>query len=225
MVFDLDGTLVDSGGDIAAAANHALRLHGLPELPIRDIAGFVGDGARRLMERASRLPPESARLDALLASFLEYYTDHPAEHTRPVDGADACLAALRHRLPLAICTNKPRAATAALLRALEWSDRFDAVVAGGDTPEYKPAPAPLQLVAARLQVSPADLVMVGDGPQDIESGRAVGCLTVGIPGPLIPVARLLDAAPDHVIRVLADLLPLLQPPSLPSASERVVSPR
>ena len=224
VVFDLDGTLVDSRRDIAASANYALQVHGYPTLPEEEIAGYVGDGARRLVQRAAKLESRSPEVEALLATFVNYYTAHAADHTRPIAGAEATLDALKP-LPIALCTNKPRETTNALLHALGWHRRFDLVVAGGDFPAPKPDPLPLLHISSTLGVAPQALVMIGDGPQDVECGRAVGCRTVGIIGGLIPRDRLLGARPDFLIEHLDELPALLEslgisadvpaPPALP----------
>src|SRR5690606_30083362 len=91
LVFDLDGTLIDSRTDIARAANHALARHGFPELPESTIALYVGDGARTLMARAAALAPEDPRLTPLHAEFLRYYTAHPVVSTRVIPGAARAL--------------------------------------------------------------------------------------------------------------------------------------
>jgi phosphoglycolate phosphatase len=204
VVFDLDGTLIDSRADIAAAANHMLGTHGYAELPPADIAGFVGDGARLLVARCTQLDEATPELDLLLETFLDYYTEHPTEQTRFMPDALEALDALAE-LPLAICTNKPRRTTDAVLAALQLTPRFDVVVAGGDFPQKKPEPAPLLSIADRLALDPRGLVMVGDGPQDVECGHAVGARTVGVEGGLLPRARLVASHPDELIPTLADL--------------------
>ncbi len=166
IVFDLDGTLIDSRLDIAAAANHALGARGLPQLSVPELSSFVGDGARLLLARAARLDPEAPELEPLLEAFLDYYAAHPTDHTELLSGAHEALAALAH-LPLALCTNKPRRITDLVLAQLPLPTTFAVVVAGGDLPRNKPDPLPLQHVARALSLSTAQLVMVGDGPQDI----------------------------------------------------------
>ena len=208
VVFDLDGTLIDSRSDIAAAANHMLRTHGYPELPQGTIAGYVGDGARLLVARCTRLSEDASELDALLETFLEYYTDHPTDQSRFMPAAIETLDALAP-LPLAICTNKPRQTTDAVLTALGLLPRFAVVVAGGDLPHKKPEPEPLLYIAGQLSLHPHCLVMVGDGPQDVECGRAVGARTVGVEGGIIPSERLVAARPDALIPSLAELPALL----------------
>jgi phosphoglycolate phosphatase len=204
IVFDLDGTLVDSLADITAATNHALGGFGREPLAESEIARYVGDGARMLLSRAARLDPGAPELERLLAVFLEYYTAHTIDHTRLAPGAEHALDELR-RLKLAICTNKPRITTDALLGGLGLRERFSVVVAGGDLPKNKPDPLPLLYIAERLALEPSELVMVGDGPQDIECGRAANARTVGVLGGIANRERLLAAEPDVVIASLDEL--------------------
>jgi phosphoglycolate phosphatase len=209
VVFDLDGTLIDSRADIACATNHALRAHGRPALKDDEIARYVGDGARALLSRAARVPADDPELDRMLEAFLGYYTEHPADFTRPMPGARELLEALGD-LPLAVCTNKPRKTTDAVLAALGLAGFFRVVVADGDRPERKPSPEPILHIAERFGVRPAELLMVGDGPQDIECGRRAGATTVGLRGGIADDQRLLAARPDHVIERLDELLPLIR---------------
>jgi phosphoglycolate phosphatase len=204
LVFDLDGTLIDSRADIAAAANHMLDIHGFPSLPVDTIAGYVGDGARLLVARCTGLSENAPELDALLVTFLDYYTGHPTDRTRFMPAALETLDALA-AMPLAICTNKPRRTTDVVLAALGLAPRFQVVVAGGDFPQKKPEPEPLLHIAGRLALDPRSLVIVGDGPQDVECGRAVGARTVGVEGGIIPTERLVAARPDELLPSLAGL--------------------
>ena len=209
IVFDLDGTLVDSLDDIVASANHALGAHGFRVLPLQEIAGYVGDGARLLLARAARVPPDSTELDPLLKTFLDYYTAHATDHTRLAPGA---LHALDELAPfsLALCTNKPRAPAIAVLEGLGVADRFRVVIAGGDLERGKPDPLPLVHIARELGCAPAELVMVGDGPQDVEAGRRAGARTVGVVGGIAARERLLAAEPEALIESLAELPPLVR---------------
>ncbi len=199
VVFDLDGTLVDSCEDIAQAANHCLEGAGFAPRRLDEIRSFIGDGARLLLARAAELAPMDARLDALLASFSAYYTAHAADHTRLLPGAREVLSALAH-LPRALCTNKPRETTLALLEALDVHTQLDVVVAAGDVPHHKPHPAPLERVSELLGVPTRRLVLVGDGPQDIECARAAGARSIGISEAIIvPLERLRAARPDAIV--------------------------
>lgn len=204
VVFDLDGTLIDSRFDIAAAANHALATHGFSTLSVPEIASYVGDGARLLLQRAARIEPDAAPLEALLKTFLAFYAAHPTDHTLLLPGAHEALAELSH-LPLALCTNKPRALTDAVLANLRLPVKFRVVVGGGDLPKTKPDPLPLQHIAERLGFSASQLVMVGDGAQDILCAKAAGARSVGVDGGMQAREHLLAAEPDVLLQTLADL--------------------
>jgi phosphoglycolate phosphatase len=206
VVFDLDGTLIDSSQDIASAANEALALHGYAERDHRDIARFVGDGARRLMCRASELPLDDPRLDALVEGFVACYSAHPTDRTVLMPGARIALAELSGH-PMAVCTNKPRSVTDLVLTSLGIGGFFGIVVGGGDFPSPKPHPEPVLAIARHFGVAASELVIVGDGPQDIECARAVGARAVGVRGPFAG-DRLLEAGPDALIESL-DRLPAL----------------
>ena len=212
VVFDLDGTLIDSRGDIVAALNHALTRSGRTPLPAQVIVRYVGDGARTLIARSVQLPEASEDVDSLLQSFLAYYVDHPIDFTRWMEGAREVLEVLGEMpdLALGICTNKPRVTTDAVLASLGIQDLFKAVYAGGDGPEKKPAPEPLLHCAEAMAVSPASMVMVGDGPQDVESARAAGMRSVVIEGGYSPLERVLASGPDVLLRSLNELPEIIQ---------------
>src|SRR6188768_2050255 len=170
IVFDLDGTLIDSRLDIANSANHALGAHGFATLSSGEISTYVGDGARLLLARAARLEPSAPALDSLLSSFIAHYEAHPTDHTLLLPGAHEALTQLRH-LPLALCTNKPRSISDRVLSNLRLPAHFQVIVGGGDLPKNKPDPLPLQHIARELGLSPTELVMVGDGAQDIACAK------------------------------------------------------
>jgi phosphoglycolate phosphatase len=208
IVFDLDGTLIDSGGDIVAAVNHALETNGKKMLPAATLRRFVGDGARQLCARATGLPDKHPDVDKVLESYLEYYLEHPTEHTKWMPHARAVLDELRG-YKLAIATNKPRKTTDAVLERLGVRSLFPAVVAQGDLPAQKPSPLPILEIAKQLGIEPGQLVMVGDGPQDIEAGRRAGCRTIGVRGGFLAPERLVSSQPDVLIDSLAELVPIL----------------
>ena len=215
VVFDLDGTLIDSRQDIADSANHALATHGFTTLSMSEISSYVGDGARLLLARAARLEPDASELDELLKTFLAYYAQHPTDHTLLLPGAHEALSQLSH-LPLALCTNKPRAIADAVLANLRLPVTFQVVVGGGDLPKSKPDPVPLLHIAERLGLSPAELVMVGDGAQDIACAKAAGAHSVGVEGGIQGQEAMLNAGPDVVVHTLAEL---------PAVLERWLNPR
>jgi phosphoglycolate phosphatase len=199
VVFDLDGTLVDSCADIALAANHCLLQAGLAARTTAEIRDYIGDGSRALLRRAAGLADADPRLEALLHCFVAFYTEHATQHTRLIPGAEEVLIRLRH-LPRALCTNKPRVTTLAVLAGLGIEQEFDVVVAGGDVPFVKPHPAPLQRVAELLGIACERLVLVGDGPQDVACAKAAGARSIGISeGIIVPLPRLVQAGPERVV--------------------------
>lgn len=209
IVFDLDGTLADTRGDIAQACNHALTAVGRPVLSVDAVARFVGDGARLLVARALGTSAEDPLAREAFEHFDAFYAAHAADLSGWMPGAresvDACR---RHGVRVALATNKPRGATLALVHALELSSYLDAIVAGGDGP-LKPDPAPVLGALAPLGVSPADAWMVGDGPQDITAGRAAGVWTLGVLGGFATEGALREAGPAWVLRSLRDFPELL----------------
>lgn len=223
VVFDLDGTLVDSRGDIIAAMNHALLATGRPALPGQIVVRHVGDGARSLCARSAKVPESSEEVDELLAAFLTYYVEHPVDFTRWMPGAQEALDALSEMgLPVGICTNKPRVTTEAVLGSLGIRTRFRAIVAGGDMLEKKPAPAPLLHVCRQIGVSPELCVMVGDGPQDVECARRAGMRSIAVENGFASRERVLDARPDVLLDTLGDLPEVIR--RWRDATARVASP-
>jgi phosphoglycolate phosphatase len=204
VVFDLDGTLVDSRRDISEAANHALEKAGLARLPHDELESYVGDGAPLLMARAARLDVQDPKTAAMVADFLDYYAEHPIDHTRVMPGTVECLEALAS-LALGVCTNKPRRTSIAVLRGLGLETRFKGVVAGDDLPTRKPDPSMVREAARLLDVAVQTVVMVGDGPQDVLSGRAAGAFTIGVRGGIQAFERLAASEPDLMIDTLAEL--------------------
>ncbi|MEI9940541.1 MAG: HAD-IA family hydrolase [Pseudomonadota bacterium] len=214
IVFDLDGTLIDSRLDIASSANHALGAHGFTTLSVDEIAGYVGDGARLLLARAARLEPSAPALDALFATFVAYYSEHPTDHTQLLPGAYEALSQLSH-LPLALCTNKPRSIADRVLANLRFPVPFKVVVGGGDLPKIKPDPLPLLHIAEQLGLSPTELVMVGDGAQDVACAKAAGAHSVGVEGGIQGRALLLASEPEVLLGSLFEL---------PAALDRWLNP-
>jgi phosphoglycolate phosphatase len=206
VVFDLDGTLIDSRGDIVAAVNHALVRTGRVALPAQVIVRFVGDGARALCARAANLDEWAEGVDELCELFVGYYREHPLDFTRWMPGAQEALDTFAQMgLSLGLCTNKARSVTDAILSALGVRTRFRAISAGGDVSETKPAPGPLLHVAQQLDLSPNVIVMVGDGTQDIEAARRAKMRVIAVEHGFVSRERLIGARPDVLIETLAEL--------------------
>jgi phosphoglycolate phosphatase len=176
LLFDLDGTLVDSVPDLAAAVNALLAEHGRPPLDQAAVAGMVGDGTGKLVERAlAATGGVDMPLSAAVERFLALYEADPVELTRPYPEVPAVLERLgREGYRLALCTNKPERVTHAVLKGLGL-DRFFPLTLGGDSlPLRKPDPAPLLFALERLGVGPAAAAMVGDHKNDVLAARAAG---------------------------------------------------
>ncbi len=181
VVFDLDGTLLDTIGDLAAALNHALQGHGLATHTEKAVLGFVGNGVANLVARGIGDPGEAHPLfPSVFAEFRAYYGKHSADLTHPYEGIGALLTALTEKgIKTAVVSNKYDAAVKAL------SGRFFGALiplAIGESPaiKRKPAPDSLLLALKELGVSPKEAYYVGDSEVDIETARAAGveCLSV-----------------------------------------------
>jgi phosphoglycolate phosphatase len=177
-IFDLDGTLVDSVPDLAAALNRVLAEAGLPSQPLDAVARMVGHGVARLVERGFAVagaPLDLAVLPRWVERFLHFYAEDLSTLTRPYPGVPEALdALLAAGWRLGVCTNKPTRLSVALLDALGLGPRFGAVVGGDAAPERKPHPAPLLMTLDRLGVPPAAAVFVGDSETDVLTARAAG---------------------------------------------------
>jgi phosphoglycolate phosphatase len=210
IVFDLDGTLVDSVGDIAAALNGALADIGLGPLTDNEVRGMVGRGADVTVRRAlTRLGAEDRDPDALHAGFVKHYAAKPAERSTLYPGATSMLARFAAEgRRLAICTNKPEQLTETIVRDLGVWEAFGAVVGASDRLPRKPDPAMLAAAFAGIGVDPADGVMVGDSVTDVGTARALGIPIVLVSFGYTPVpAR--DLGADAVIDHLDDLAGVL----------------
>lgn len=171
LIFDLDGTLIDSRADLAASGNHARGSVGLPALSLAQVVSYVGDGVDKLIER---LVPEASKRVAAKHAFEAHYRDHCCDATRPFDGLVDALDGLRSvGWLLAVATNKPDAFAHAILSGCGIADRF-AAVRGGDGPR-KPDPGQLRSILAELHGDAGQSWMIGDHHTDIRAGRAAGC--------------------------------------------------
>lgn len=200
IVFDLDGTLVDSRRDIAEALGEALVAHGREALPLARVLPLIGDGARMLVARALGPAADGALVSGVLATFSECYLAKPCVHSTLLPGAREAIAAAPAR---SIVTNKPRDMSVLVLEGLGIAASFAAIYGGGDGP-MKPAPDGVLRVLEAMRVSPRDAWMVGDGPQDIEAGRAAGCFTIAVSG-IAERDRVLAAEPDLVVDSLHEV--------------------
>jgi len=180
ILFDLDGTLVDSSKDIAVSVNFTLEELGLAPLAEEEIVGFVGDGVRWLMRRAlSRVG--STEVDQAVRRFKEFYAGQCLVHTQPYPGIAALLSDLgQHGAAIGVVTNKPVAFARAILDGLGLAAHLACVVGGDETRNLKPAPDPLLLACQRLGRPPEPGIMIGDSTNDIAAGKAAAMTTCKI---------------------------------------------
>ncbi len=183
ILFDLDGTLVDTVPDLLQATNDVLADLGLAPLDAIRIRGMIGTGERDLMRQALvavlRGPPAETLLEQAQRAFDSAYAQANGRHSRLYDGVESGLRQLHDRgLPLAVVTNKPHAFSVALLQSLGVADRFAAIVGGDSTPLRKPRALPLLHACVQLGITPAAALMVGDSPIDVAAARAANCRVV-----------------------------------------------
>lgn len=174
IVFDLDGTLVDSRRDLADSTNDVLVRAGGRPLPLDEVTGMVGDGARALVERALARAGLDVPIDRALGWFRAAYDRRLVATTRPYPGVPALLDALAARARLAVLTNKPEGPARGLLRALELLPRVGTVI-GGDGPHgRKPDPSGLQALMRAAGAEPGTTLLVGDSMIDVVTARRAG---------------------------------------------------
>jgi len=208
VVFDLDGTLIDSAGDIAHALNTALRQADIEPFSEAAVRLMVGGGSRALINRALEArgrADDPVLAQQLYAAFIEIYLTASVERTTIYDHGHAALDELHRRgMKLAICTNKPAAITEAILSKLGLRTSFEAVVGGTDALPLKPHPAMLLAALSRLDLAPDRAIMIGDSSADVGAARAAGLpvIVVNFGYSRIP-ARELGA--DLVVQSLADI--------------------
>jgi phosphoglycolate phosphatase len=208
VVFDLDGTLVDTAPDLINALNFVLDREGLPPVPLASARNMIGAGARKLIERGLEVEGVTVtvgELDRMMRDFIDYYAEHIADESRPFDGLDAALDDMESRgYRFAVCTNKLEWLSKLLLDRLDLSRRF-AAICGADTfGVAKPDPTILHQTIARAGGQSSASVMVGDSGTDIGAARRAGISVVGVSFGYtdVPIA---DLKPDRLIGHMRDL--------------------
>jgi phosphoglycolate phosphatase len=208
VLFDLDGTLIDSAPDLAAAANWLRGLHGLEPLPYEALRPMVGAGARGMVGTAFGVAPGDPRFEPLRDQFLARYAEVLLERTAVFEEMASLLQALEaRRMPWGVVTNKAARFTEPVLRGLGLDARAAVVICGDTTPHAKPHPAPLLEAARRLGLSPAACAYVGDDARDIVAGKAAGMPTLAAAwGYLGQGSAVHEWGADAVLKSPADLL-------------------
>ena len=179
VLFDLDGTLVDTAPDLGFALNQQRRARGLPDLPICVLRTHASSGARGLLQAGFDIRPSDAGYVELRDEFLDIYENNLARSSDLFPGMPALLDEIeRLGMPWGIVTNKAQRFTFPLLRALDLFDRAACIICGDTTPFAKPHPAPLIEGMARIGTTPAQCIYVGDDERDVQAGQAAGMRVV-----------------------------------------------
>jgi phosphoglycolate phosphatase len=214
VVWDLDGTLVDSAADLATALNALLNEHGQQGHTVDNVRPMIGNGVVKLIERGFRAagaPLDEAACDVLAPRFLELYMACATDQTRLVPSAREVLSYLHNAgARQALCTNKPYDVTMQILDALDVAGFFTVVVGGDSTTEKKPHPLPLQTCLEEMGVEPDDAVMIGDSGADVGSAQAAGVPVILVPDGYTGVPAVSLGA-DYVVGSLAEVPACLGP--------------
>lgn len=217
LIFDLDGTLIDSRLDLVHSVNATLRHMKRPELPDDVIASYVGDGAPALIGRALGNEANDEKLvRSGLEYFLSYYREHKLDHTRLYDGIMEALAALgnsqhAHPRKMAVLTNKPVHPSRAIVQALGLGGFFLRVYGGNSFPTKKPDPEGAQTILRELKAGPQETLIVGDSGVDVQTGRNAGTWTCGVTYGFAP-HTLHDPGPDVLLDQPSELAELFVQP-------------
>ena len=185
IVWDLDGTLVDSAPDLASALNTVLDKRGFFTHSIDEIRLMIGNGVPKLVERgfnAVGMRLEPAQLDELVAMFVKEYKTCATEHTRPYPDIVETLEKIHGmNIPMGVCTNKPEAFTKQILEGLDLAKYFSSVVGGDTTSTRKPDPQPVLACLRGLVSEPASSLMIGDSVHDVHAAHAAGVTVAVVP--------------------------------------------
>ncbi len=211
LCFDLDGTLVDSAEDLIQATAHSLRTLGVEPPAGSEIIRHVGGGARGLVRGSLGRRATDERVEAGLEAFMAFYAKHLLDHTRPYPGVREVLEHFAPRAALALITNKPEGFTRRILEGLGLDGYFRVVLGYDSVERKKPHPEGILRVLDDWGLQPPEAVMVGDSAYDVEAGRAAGVVTVAVTYGFKPRRELEEAAPDHLIDDIRELLDLVTP--------------
>lgn len=209
VVIDLDGTLLDTAGDLADAAEAMLRELHLPPVPLDEIKTYIGNGVSRLVKRCLTRDmhgePEPALFELALASFEKHYGAHVCRRSRPYPGVVEGLQAMRAAgYRLACITNKAARFTHPLLEATGLIDYFELILSGDTLPKKKPDPMPLLHACRVFAIEPADLLLIGDSLNDTQAARAAGCHVFCVPYGYNRGRPVAELDVDAVVPSLAD---------------------
>lgn len=205
VIFDLDGTLLNTLGDLTAAVNHALTVHGLPTRTEAQVRTYVGDGVRELVVRACPAGTDEATRAGVMAAYLPYYAAHNMDLTRPYEGVLSLLDDLRTAgYRIAVVSNKHDAGTQALCGKF-FADYLDLTVGADGSRPLKPAPDGVLYALSQLQVAPEDAWYVGDSVQDVRTAHNAGVRCVAVTWGFQDADRLAAENPTVMAHTVAEL--------------------
>jgi phosphoglycolate phosphatase len=211
LIFDLDGTLIDSRLDLVHSVNAMLRHFKRPELPDDVVASYVGDGAPMLVRRALGDPKDDSFVKEALEYFLGYYRVHKLDYTHVYDGVKEALASLRHsngtQRQMAVLSNKPVNPSRAIVEALGLGEFFVHVYGGNSFPTKKPDPQGARTLLEQTKTRPQEAMIVGDSSNDVLTGRNAGMWTCGVTYGFAPHTLAL-APPDVLVDSPLELMQL-----------------
>jgi len=205
IIFDLDGTLVDTVQDITDALNYGLKPYGIKSLTVRDTVEMVGEGISRLIEKILSVEKKHLKED-IIKRFLEYYSEHLADSSREYPYVKETLEKLKY-LKKAVISNKGENLSRRLLEKLGIAQYFNLIIGSDTTGEKKPSPMPVLYAVSKLSVSPQESMIVGDSNYDIEAGKKAGIRTVAVTYGYRAKEFLIGA--DYLISDLKELVSLI----------------
>ena len=180
VLFDLDGTLLDSAPDLVGSLNHVRESEGLGALPIRQMSPFATKGALGLLN-AGMPPADDKSLERWRLRFLAHYAENSCRDSKPYEGVSEALEFLdRSAIPWGIVTNKVEALTLPIVASLGWAKSAACVVCGDTLSRSKPHPEPVLLACSIMNVEPGNVMFVGDDVRDVQAGQAAGTLTAAV---------------------------------------------
>ncbi len=207
IIFDLDGTLVDSSTDISHAINYALEGTNVPPVTVQETITMIGEGITTLFQKIIAKYNLSADKDILIQRFLNHYSAHLTDNTPVYPGVKETMEALKE-YPKAVISNKREDLSSRILELLGMRKYFDVVVGSDTTSERKPSPVPIQYVLSRFEAKPEEAVIVGDSNFDIEAGKAAGVTTIAVTYGYRPLSSLRGA--DYVVNTMPEILKILK---------------
>jgi len=212
LLWDLDGTLIDSLKDVWLAVNHVLESLGLQRIDLHRCRRFIGDGVHLLLKRASMGSLEGRAISEAVDLFIAFYREHLLDNTVVFPGILNVLEDMEvNGIKMAVVTNKTHEIAVEICKRLRINTFMnDNVFGGGYYEEKKPSPIPLLKTAERLQVDPKETIVIGDGVQDIHASKAAGMITTAVTWGNTERERLASLSPEFIVETSEELLSLLR---------------